>query len=229
MSPTFTEGRDVTVKRPEGGDTEYTIGKHHFDFIYDGVCKMPDSGRLLQALTWFLFGICATAVVEAYDADPGTTHRHTFIVVATAAAIAGAIALFCDWKIKHEGRKHASWVREYMDRIYAAMGDEPPPRAYARRRWRRGGRERDQGREALSAAFEITHAVYGTSTDHVDVTEALRGLIVNRRLAITVDNSTLDGGNDPARGQEKTLWVDYIAEGVRGTNSFREGTNIILP
>lgn len=82
---------------------------------------------------------------------------------------------------------------------------------------------------ATALPLEITRAFYGISASKTDVTEVLRNLVVDGQLAMTVDNKTLVGENDPAQGELKTLWVDYLVQGERRTTSFEEKTSIVLP
>jgi hypothetical protein len=81
--------------------------------------------------------------------------------------------------------------------------------------------------ETVNMPLSFLHASYGTSDSKVDVTDLLNGLILNGRLTLIVDNATM--GGDPAENQAKTLWVEFTSFGKRYTNSFSEGTSIILP
>lgn len=142
----FEHERNITFREPKGAHTRYSLSKENLDVLLDAVRRMPDPGKFIQPLGWLILGVAATAGVEAYNANPNTSHRHTFVVVAVFAAISGLICLFADRKVKKEGYKHAEWCEEYLLRLYGAFGLEPPPKKLTW--WQRSQLESKQKEQA---------------------------------------------------------------------------------
>lgn len=129
--------RNINYVPREGASDEYLILKEHLDHILEAARHMPDPGKLIQPLGWTLVGIGGTAAVEAYNATNGTVHRHYYVLLSVLAFLAGAICLYCDWKMNKELRKHAKWLERYMLGLYQSFGITPPPGdpGFWRRTW----------------------------------------------------------------------------------------------
>jgi hypothetical protein len=79
-----------------------------------------------------------------------------------------------------------------------------------------------------AGALVFLHATYGVENEwQLDVTDSLNKLVSDGRLDIVVNNETM--GEDPSPGRLKLLTVEYAADGAKHTNSFLEGTHIVLP
>jgi hypothetical protein len=85
------------------------------------------------------------------------------------------------------------------------------------------------GEPAATAAsgLQIIQAVYGTDARNADVTAVLRTLVSGDKLRLTVGVNTL--AVDPARGDDKTLFVIYTWEGRRFEARVDDGRVLDLP
>jgi hypothetical protein len=75
--------------------------------------------------------------------------------------------------------------------------------------------------------LQIIQAVYGTDARNADVTAVLRTLVSGDKLRLTVGVNTL--AVDPARGDDKTLFVIYTWEGRRYEARVDDGRVLDLP
>ena len=74
--------------------------------------------------------------------------------------------------------------------------------------------------------LEIIKAEYWTDKVRLDVTDALRCMIVNGRLETTASN---DIKGDPDYGKVKMLTIQYKVAGIEVTKEFREGSKVSIP
>lgn len=80
----------------------------------------------------------------------------------------------------------------------------------------------------VTKALTIHRARYGLgNNDDVDVTDALRQLVVGNRFDATITNDLL--GGDPVKGQRKTLWVSYSDGEATKSKRVRERERLVLP
>jgi hypothetical protein len=229
--------RNINYRERKGSGFEYPVTKDHLDFILDGVRHMPDPGKLIQPLGWFLLGVAATAALEAYNAVAGTDHRHIFAASGAFAAVAGLICLYCDRKLNKESRKHAKWLEKYVVDLYGQFSLEaPPPEPGLLKRCWEGLLRLRSGNAgpavALPAApspprLVISSAVYGVAGSDLDVTTRLNGFIRDDVLDIIADNATM--GADPAEGVGKTLRLRWTFGDQSDASSFLEGTHVVIP
>jgi len=82
-------------------------------------------------------------------------------------------------------------------------------------------------RATESTGLQIVQAVYGTDARNADVTAVLRTLVSGDKLRLTVGVNTLTV--DPARGDDKTLFVIYTWEGRRYEARVDDGRVLDLP
>lgn len=75
--------------------------------------------------------------------------------------------------------------------------------------------------------LEISKAEYWTLTARMDVTEKVRNLVVDGKLAFTVLNEIL--GVDPDPGTRKILTIEYKLSGITKKMDFKEREEVILP
>jgi len=75
--------------------------------------------------------------------------------------------------------------------------------------------------------FTIYSATYGVPGRTLNATNAVSSRIVDKRLEIVINDSTL--GGDPAPNVVKTLTVDYEVNGRRGTATAQDGQTLRLP
>ena len=94
----------------------------------------------------------------------------------------------------------------------------------ARRENRDGGYDQYGRRER---GLQILRAYYGAEGQFVNVTEALRGRIVDDQLLLRVDNYSM--GGDPLPGAHKRLRVLYVQDGRRRNIVVEEKTDLQLP
>ncbi len=124
----FQHQRNVVYQERKGAHTFYPVTKEDLDVLLGGVRRMPSSSKFIQPLGWTLLGVAATAAVEAYNADRGSTHRHVFGVVAVCAALAGLVCLIADRAVRKSSQHYAGWCETYLLDMYEAFGIEPPPK-----------------------------------------------------------------------------------------------------
>ncbi|WP_398313504.1 hypothetical protein [Zoogloea sp.] len=84
-------------------------------------------------------------------------------------------------------------------------------------------RDRDRDPDGL----KILRAEYGTNNNRIDITHRLSQRVIMNRLTARVNNDL--AGNDPARDQQKRLWVTYSVEGREMRRDVKEGQVLILP
>ena len=84
----------------------------------------------------------------------------------------------------------------------------------------------DKGAASNESQLQILRAEYWTQNARLDVTEELRGRILDERLKAIASNNIK---GDPEFGQVKHLTVEYSFAGVTLTNEFREGDLVIIP
>ncbi len=78
-----------------------------------------------------------------------------------------------------------------------------------------------------SGRLQILRADYGAGNRFMDVTARLNSQIQGDQLNLQVTNNTM--GGDPAKGQDKTLRVQYAYNGRQGQVAINEGDYIRLP
>lgn len=116
------------------------------------------------------------------------------------------------------------WRTSFLTRESAA------PRRYPRKK--RQARLAERHNDPESSGLEILGAQYMASDGHGppvawDVENRVRELVVNNKLAITVDNAQF--GGDPWLNIPKILEVRYLFNGVEGIKTFKEGEVAVLP
>jgi hypothetical protein len=79
---------------------------------------------------------------------------------------------------------------------------------------------------ASSGKLEIVRATYGAGDKNIDVTQKIRAAAVGGSVSVTADNAF--AGKDPAVNVKKTLIVEYLLNGVRGTSTVDEGESLSL-
>lgn len=77
-----------------------------------------------------------------------------------------------------------------------------------------------------SPQLEIVKATYGTDLKKIDVTQDIRKQVINNQLITRAINDVL---SDPHPGQVKSLVVEYIFDGIRLSESYTEGDEVLLP
>jgi hypothetical protein len=82
------------------------------------------------------------------------------------------------------------------------------------------------GNNSYNRSLQILRATYGSGNRSFDVTSRLQRQIYNDRIDIRVTNETM--GGDPAVGADKTLTVEYSANGRRDQVVVREGDYLRL-
>ncbi len=86
---------------------------------------------------------------------------------------------------------------------------------------------RDRDRDRDPDGLKILRAEYGTNNNRIDITHRLSQRVIMNRLTARVNNDL--AGNDPARDQQKRLWVTYSVEGREMRRDVKEGQVLILP
>jgi hypothetical protein len=84
----------------------------------------------------------------------------------------------------------------------------------------------DKGVASKESQLQILRAEYWTQNARLDVTEELRGRILDDKLKAIASNNIK---GDPEFGQTKRLTIEYSFGGVTLTNEFREGDLVVLP
>jgi serine phosphatase RsbU (regulator of sigma subunit) len=84
----------------------------------------------------------------------------------------------------------------------------------------------DKGAASKESQLQILRAEYWTQNARLDVTEELRGRILDDKLKAIASNNIK---GDPEFGQTKHLTVEYSFAGVTLTNEFREGDLVVIP
>ena len=77
---------------------------------------------------------------------------------------------------------------------------------------------------SATGKLEIVRANYGAGDKTADLTEKIRAAAVGGVLNVRAENSLAD--KDPAPNIKKTLVVDYLLNGVRGTTTTPEGETL---
>lgn len=130
-SGSFTLARDLTVDRAANADLEFQLPRPMWEFIYEGVNRMPEAGRLFQSLGFLFAGIAATAAFSWFGADKHSD-RVGYGWAAIGFAVAAGVSLLADLKLRHNERLHASWVADYMERCDPKLQKQVPQRAWWR-------------------------------------------------------------------------------------------------
>ena len=84
----------------------------------------------------------------------------------------------------------------------------------------------DERAASKESQLQILRAEYWTQNARLDVTEELRGRILDDKLKAIASNNIK---GDPEFGQTKRLTIEYSFGGVTLTNEFREGDLVVLP
>ena len=87
--------------------------------------------------------------------------------------------------------------------------------------------QREKPSVSPSGALHISRAYYGTTSDKSkNVTEKLRGMVVDDKLSVKVSNH-IDGDPDP--GTPKTLKLSYKFNDTKYKKVYKEGDQINIP
>lgn len=76
--------------------------------------------------------------------------------------------------------------------------------------------------------LKIIKAIYGTSTNQVDVFTQVIGMLNDNKLQLTVSNALSEKG-DPHPGIVKELQLSYSYQGKSFDKTYKEGENVSLP
>jgi hypothetical protein len=231
----------LTVEMPAKG--VHVIEKPRWDRIERRVMEEL-GGRSIDWLAtgWAFFGMAVAAGVALLvlpEATPQGTHLSAVVrPTLWAVLIAGAVlwVVFTVFYFSSSKRSVAN-AHDICNEMRVARGadEEPSPKGAIWKlleKLREGVRGKSpRTSPATSGALEVVRARYGPANapEQVkDVTDVVRALVRDGRLALTADNGTL--GGDPAEGVPKTLWIEYRSGGDAAIpRVFTEGEYLDLP
>ena len=112
-------------------------------------------------------------------------------------------------------------VREALERLAESHAN-----AWLREEARAKLQDARSGSGADDASLVIHRGIYGKDGLEVDVTTALRSMVVGGRLVVDAGRAL---AGDPNYGIVKDLWIEYSWRGQRRTRLIREYETLVLP
>lgn len=166
-----------------------------------------------------LVGLAVSGLLSAIagGADQGDKRQWFFAAaIVLGAAVLLGVLYFLVWPLLEAAER-------FRLRKLAQIADRPPPESL------RPAPKSPPRAAPIQGTLEITNASYGANGIGTDVTDFLRGRIVENQLHVPVDNGFF--GVDPVPNIVKTLTVWYSIAGkpVKQPKYFTEGTFADLP
>jgi hypothetical protein len=177
--------------------------------------KGSHTSSIWLALALATLGIVATLAVTITSATLTAATKGELEVAAWAGLLVTALLIVVHIVMWKGSDKRAAALIKEMD-LHCFRVAVPPTEA--------------SSRMALGAigSLDVIRATYGGS-QRADVTDIVRTLVQEGRLAFTADNGSLGGDPDP--NVPKDLQIDYRLAGSASVNrrSFDEGSRVELP